>query len=266
MVREHMAGSKKQRLENAIVAIQKQHGAGVIRRASQMDRRLPQHISTSFPELDDLTGCGGVPLGAMTLFSGHSTSGKLTVAFKVFATAQASQKRQSVALIDLNRTCDPDYLKRAGVDLNRLQIVQVEASKQAVDLLLDLVQSRKMRVIVVNGLPNLQADQSVNRYLNSKLGQLYQMIRTINCALLWIDEPAPAWLRWINWDRSGTVRPFVSLHIELQWEELLDYKASGKLRGYCAQARLLKSRWAHSGRSVPIAIEFNGVIKARDTW
>ena len=261
-----MAGSKKQQLESAIIAIQKQHGAGVIRRANQLDRRIPQHISTGFAQLDDLTGCGGVPLGAMTLFSGHSTSGKLTVAYKTFANAQQSQKRQSVALFDFNRTADPDYLKRAGVDLSRLQIIQTDASKQSIDLLMDLIQSRKMRAVVVNGLPNLQADVLVHRYLRAKLGQLYQLLRTTNCALLWIDEPCPAWLRWLNWDRSNTVRPYVALHVELQVEEWLGYQASGKLRGYRAQARLLKSRWAHSGRSAPVEIEFNGTIKARETW
>ena len=44
--------------------------------------------STSFPALDAITGCQGVPLGDITLFSGRTTSGKLTLAYKTLMNAR----------------------------------------------------------------------------------------------------------------------------------------------------------------------------------
>ena len=46
---------------------------------------------------------------------------------------------ERVALFDLNRTADPDYLVRCGVDLDALLVVRPSLQPQAVDLLGDLV-------------------------------------------------------------------------------------------------------------------------------
>jgi RecA/RadA recombinase len=67
----------------------------------------------------------------MTLLSGRTTSGKLTVAYKVLASAQRSPHgavAYTVALFDLTRTADPDYLARCGVDLDALLVARPVAS------------------------------------------------------------------------------------------------------------------------------------------
>ena len=261
-----MANSKQRRLHSTLAALEQRHGPGVVRRAADVDRRLPPHIRTGFPALDELTGCGGVPLGAMTLLSGRSTSGKLTVAFKVLAHAQQHQTHRAVALLDLNHTADPDYLHRAGVDLARLQIVRPAVSRQAVDVLIDLARTRTLTALVVNGLANFQTERGVYRYLIATLGLLHRTLAAANCALLWIDDPSPPWLRRFNLDRSSPIRPYVALHVDLQWEQWLRHPTAADITGYRAQAHLLKSRWAAAGRAAPVAIEFNGTIKTRETW
>ena len=237
-----MGTTKQKRLDSVMAALDARYGPGLLRKASELRRPLPAHVATGFAQLDALTGCGGVPLGWMSVLSGRSTSGKLTLAFKVLAAAQGQSKRQSVALVDLNHTSDPDYLQRAGVDLERLLIVRPNLDPQAVDLLVDLVHSRKLRVVIINGLADLQSELGVYRYLVRSLGRIHQALRRTNCALVWIDEPSPAWLRWFNLDRSGAVRGFAALHVEMQWEAWLEQ--AGQITGYRAQARLLKSRWA----------------------
>ncbi|HXF63381.1 MAG TPA: hypothetical protein VNK95_17260 [Caldilineaceae bacterium] len=254
---------RRQQLEQTMAALEARYGAGVVRRAASLRPQVP-HLSTGFPQLDALTGCGGVPLGRTTILSGQTTSGKLTVAFKALVAAQ-SDPRSLVALLDCNHTADPDYLARAGLDLARLLIARPRLTPQVVDLLLDLARSRKVRALLVNGLADLQSQPPIYRRLCSHLSHLHVALRAGHCALIWIDEPSPAWLRWFNWDRSSPVRQWAALHLDLRRETWLTQE-DGALCGYEAQARLLKSRWTRSGKTASVAITFNGVVKARATW
>lgn len=255
---------QRQRLEQAVAAIEARHGTGVVRRAAEIVHSVP-HVATGFAAIDALTGCGGVPLGAMTLISGVYTSGKVTIAYKTLAAAQAAYPKQVVALVDLHGSADPDYLKRAGVDLARLLVVRPTRDRQAVDVLVDLASKRKVRLVVVNCLADLQQERATYRYLSAMLGRLNQALRTTHCALIWIDDPSPPWIRFFNLDESKAVRQFAALHLEVQLEHLLLSQA-GEIRGYVSRTKLHKSRWARGGRSVPLQIEFNGTIKARATW
>ncbi len=261
-----MSGEKRQqqKLDVAVAALEARHGAGVLRRAADVVPTVP-HLSTGFSTLDALTGCGGIPLGAMTLLSGISTSGKLTVAYKTLAATQQAYPKQLVALIDLHATADPDYLTRAGVDMERLLVVRPALGRQAVDVVVDLATSRKVRLLVANSLADLQSERVVYRHLTATLGRLQQVLRTTRSAVMWIDDPVVPWLRWLNLDQSNHVRQFAALHVEMQLEHFLTSKA-GVMRGYMARAKLHKSRWTRPGRSVTVEIEFNGTIRARPTW
>jgi len=83
---------KRRRLDSTIATIQQQYGSRAVRPARdllQRARRDIPHIATGFAPLDAITGCHGVPLGALTLLTGPSTSGKATIAYKILASAQS---------------------------------------------------------------------------------------------------------------------------------------------------------------------------------
>lgn len=264
-----MAESKQRRLENAVATVQQRHGARALRRGSEFDAQamLP-HISTGFPGLDSITGCGGAPLGMITLISGRSTSGKLTLAYKILANAQRAGigvgANYNVGLLDLSRTADPDYVTRCGVDLDRLLVGRPFVGRKAIEMTLDLVQGRGLRALVVESLGDLAVDRTALRYLNEMAPRFQQAARMSGCALIVLDEPRAPWLRWLNLDSSSLMRWASALHIEMQREQWL--RQGGELVGYRAQARLLKSRWVYGIRSAPVEIVFNGTVKARETW
>ncbi len=157
--------------------------------------RTVAHIPTGFAALDAITGCGGVPLGAFTLLSGRSTSGKLTLAYKLLANAQRPNggAPHTVGLLDLSRTADPDYVHRCGVDLAHLLVGRPPPSgAQAVHLLGDLVQHGGVRALVVDSLADLAAASEGRRSLYALLPRLSQMLRTSGAALVVLDEPHAA--------------------------------------------------------------------------
>lgn len=265
-----MSNRKQRKLESTAAALQQRYGAQALRKASNLaGHAVPPHISTGFPALDAITGCQGMPLGEITLLSGYTTSGKLTVTYKTLMNAQRpagnrKHKQALIAIVDLSRSTDPDYLFRAEVDLGHVLIARPGDGQEAVDLLLDLVRTQNLRAILVDSLTDLLATRGAGRRLQAALSQLRHMLRSANCALIFVDEPSPPWQRWLNLDRSAIVRQQAALHIELQRENWIVYQQ--EMAGYSAHARILKSRWTRGSPAAPIEIRFNGAIAARQTW
>jgi hypothetical protein len=263
-----MSDTRRRQLENAVTSVQQRHGAQALRRGGEFTQRpVIPHIDTGFDVLDELTGCDGVPLGAVTLFSGRTTSGKLTVAYKVLANAQRDpygQVAYGVGLLDLSCTADPDYVARCGIDLGALLVARPKPGPKAIDVLGDMLQTHRLRAVVVDSIGELAAGPGALRQLNAVLGKLQQVLRTTGAALILLDDPHPPWLRWLNLDRSSLVRWCATVHVEMQRERWL--REGSEMVGYCAQARLLKSRWVHGIRSAKLEIVFNGTVHAKETW
>ncbi|MBP7961469.1 MAG: hypothetical protein KBG20_03865 [Caldilineaceae bacterium] len=257
-----MANAKRRRLESTVAAIQQRYGVRALRVARDLPKvSLPATIATGFADLDAMTGCRGVPLGAITLLTGPSTSGKLTVAYKTLAAAQQNG-RHPVALIDLTHSTDPDYLARCGVDLEHLLLVRPGPETPIDTLVLDLVRSRHLRLLFVDSLADLPPHM-VARWAQG-LDGLALVLREENCALLCVDEPAPPWRRWLNLDPGVPLRRRAALHLEMQRERWLIQ--DGDLVGYQAQARLRYSRWRPGHATAPVSIHFNGTVKAAVSW
>lgn len=261
-----LIGTKSERLQNAIKQMEHRWGAGVVVPA----RIAPSHVDgipTDFAELDQLTGTGGIPLHSVTLLSGNPTSGKLTVAYKILSQAQQSvplERRHSVAILDLGASTDPDYLTRAGVDLDRLLLIRPQMEKQTLRAILDLVKSRELRAILVDSLPDLLVSRDAASMVEQMMPQVNLALKSADCALLFLDESQPAWLPPLAAETSRAVRHYASLHIEFTRRGWIE--SDGELTGYHIQAKLLKSRATHQGESTATAIEFNRTVRARETW
>ncbi len=261
-----LIGTKSERLKTAIRQMGHRWGAGVVMPARVTPSRV-DGISTGFAELDQLTGTGGIPLHSVTLLSGNATSGKLTVAYKILSRAQQSDptdRRHSVAILDLGASSDPDYLTRAGVNLDRLLLARPQTEKQTLRALLDLVRSRELRAILVDSLPDLLVNRDVASMVEQMMPQMNLALKSADCALLFLDESQPAWLPPLAAETTRAVRHYASLHIEFTrrgWVE-----SEGELTGYHIHARLAKIRASRQGESTAATIEFNRTVRARETW
>src|SRR5512133_2903202 len=119
-----MPARRQRKLDALVTRLQVQYGPRAISRATAPPTPTPiPHISTTFPELDAALGIGGLPRGRISQISGPVTSGKVTLAARVLSAAHREPEAM-VAWLDLSRTCDPDYLHRCGLDLDRLLIVR----------------------------------------------------------------------------------------------------------------------------------------------
>lgn len=219
-------------------------------------------ISTGITALDQLLRPQGIPLHAITQLSGSTTCGKLTAAYHILAQAQhvsptashAATGQARAAILDFGRSTDADYLIRCGVDLGRLLLVRPDSAQVAGRVLVDLVQSRELRVILLDSLPDLLIDPAAARGFEQMLPQVNLALKGAPTAVILLDEPQPPWLPPLpNWTNRAAAH-YAALRIELTREGWIDEE--GDLAGYCAQARIQKRRGAVSGRSISIAIEF----------
>lgn len=250
-----MSDAKRRRLESTIAAIRQRHGAQAIRRAADTPSPTIPHVSTGFAALDAITGCHGAPLGALTLLTGKTTSGKLTLAYKTLANAQRlGNTANNVGIIDACAATDPDYLVRCGVKLEQLLLVRPAADRDGVALLLDLVQSGALRMVLVDSLADLWLDRAAERLWMASWSKLRRLLRVTQCALVVVDEANPPWLRWLNLERGAALRQQAALHIELRRERWL--RRDGEFAGYAARAQVLRSQWRLGNPSASIEFVF----------
>lgn len=264
-----MSGRKRRNLDSTVAAIQQRFGPHALQRGERALREAHgPRISTGFDALDAVTGCNGVPGNAMTLLSGESTSGKLTVAYKTLAAAQQARRGGQVAIVDLAHNSDPDYLARCGIDLARLLLVRQHPGLDVPALLVDLVRTRELHLILLDNVSDLVAERRMAGRFNATLGALTQALRTTACGLLLVDDPQPPWQRWLAGgplrDRRQALYQSVALHIAIRRERWL--REEGALVGYRAHARIDRSRWRHDRPSAVVEIRFNGAVHAQSTW
>lgn len=255
---------KQQRLHHTVHALQARYSVRAARFGREAGREWTPGLSTGFRSLDAITGFAGLPLNAISLLSGASTSGKQTLAYQCLRLAQAAfPRRPLVAVFDLARAADPDYIARCGVDLTHLLIIRPPSPEEALAALADALRGRQLRAVLVDGLPELMAGPAA-RLTATALPGLAALLDRSACALIFLDEPRAPWQRWLAGPERDAARQSAALQIDLRREAWLDY--DDHLRGYRAQARIARSRLGRPGASAAIEILFNGAVRARETW
>ncbi len=241
--------SRRQRKLDALVSrLQVQYGPRAIHRdpLPRTPEPIP-HVSTTFPARDAALGIGGLPRGRISEISGRVTSGKLTLAAKLLSAAQREPDALG-AWLDLGRTCDPDYLYRCGVDLERLLVVRPEDSADALAILLHLVESNTLAVLVFDSLSELhRGDES---RLAGALERLATIVTQTGTAVIFLSDPAI---------QFRTLAHLATVRLELRFERWIDLRPD--VRGYEGQVKIVKHKLGRAGGEVLIRFAFNGTIK-----
>jgi recombination protein RecA len=238
--------SRSQRKLDAVVArLQLQYGARAIQKAAA-PVHVP-HLSTTFPDLDTALGIGGLPRGRLSEIVGPATSGKVTLAAKILSAAHGAPGAL-VAWLDLPRTCDPDYLHRCGLDLERLLVVRPHDGADALAIAVHLVESNTLAAIVFDGTAELaQVDPAT---VTGQLERLAALITQTQTAVIFLTEPKT---------QFRTLAHVATMRLAIRREQWI---TRGKdVRGYEGQVEILKHKLGRAGAVVPIRITFNGTVR-----
>lgn len=144
---------KKQALEAALSAIEKNFGSGAIMKMGSASKLNVSVISTGSIGLDIALGVGGVPRGRIIEIYGPEASGKTSLTLMIVA--QAQKAGGTAAFIDAEHAFDPDYAKKLGVDVDQLLISQPDTGEQALEITETLIRSNALDVIVIDSVAAL---------------------------------------------------------------------------------------------------------------
>lgn len=248
-----MPANRQRKLDAVVARLQVKYGPTAVRKAAPEPAPLAP-LSTAFPALDAALG-GGLPRGRITELSGPATSGKVTLAAKALAAAQQDPQAPStgsgqglVAWLDLGRTCDPDYLHRCGLALDRLLVVRPRDAADALAIALHLVESRTLVALVFDSTAQLkEADPGL---VAGALEHLAAGVAGSATVVIFLAEPGA---------QSRTLAHVATVRLALRRERWLT--AGQDVRGYEGQVAMLKHKLGRAGAVAPIRITFNGTVR-----
>ncbi len=240
-----MPSTRQRKLDAVVAQLQVKYGPTAVRKAAPKPEPVAQ-LPTTFSALDAALG-GGLPRGRITEIGGPATSGKVTLAAKALAAAQ-QDSQALVAWLDLSRTCDPDYLHRCGLALDRLLIVRPRDGADGLALALHLVESRTLAALVFDSTVQLkEIDQAL---VAGALERLAVAVAQTPTAVLFLAEPGA---------QSRTLAHVATVRLALRRERWLTLGQD--VRGYEGQVALLKHKLGQAGAVVPLRITFNGTVR-----
>lgn len=145
---------KNKALDAAMAQIERAFGKGSIMRmgARAGDEQI-EVIPSGSLGLDLALGIGGLPRGRILEIYGPESSGKTTLA--LHAIAEAQKRGGTCAFVDAEHALDPTYARKLGVDVDNLLISQPDYGEQALEVLDALIDTRALRIIVVDSVSAL---------------------------------------------------------------------------------------------------------------
>jgi len=253
--------SKKRKLDALAASLQHRYGPRALGRTKKpaTDKRGFPHISTGFPVLDQALGIGGLPRGRITECIGAYTSGKTTVILK--AVAQATAAGDVVAIIDLERTFNPDYARRAGVDLSRVLLPPAQDPLQALEITRYLVTEQGIGMLIFNDVANLIGQDHAARWLSATLRQITGALHQSRCALIFLTTPASAQVSPADYPSGFALAHYAAVRLGFEMTQPL--RRRDGTRGFRVQATVLKNKLAPLARKpVTFDIYFNGAVES----
>lgn len=140
-------------LELAISQIERQHGAGAIRKLGDQSAMKVATVSTGALSLDIALGIGGLPRSRIVEIYGPESSGKTTLCLHTIANAQKAGG--TCAFVDTEHALDPQYAKVIGVDTAALLVAQPDCGEDALNITETLVRSNAVDVLVIDSVAAL---------------------------------------------------------------------------------------------------------------
>lgn len=225
------------RLQQAITVLQTRFGSAAPRPVAPS---TPAR-SSGIPELDELTGIGGWPIGRLSLLAGARGSGKRTLAQRSLA---AATREGPAVYVDFPGRLDPEFLSRLDAQLDRLFIVRPKSVGEAM---------ASVRVLARSGVDFIVIDlaKDAASRLDAELPHLLHRIAEAECTVLMVDSSSPtvqpARGRGMVVETDPAIRYYASLIVDLRRSAWV-FGADGDLHGLQIDATVVKNRLAPPGR------------------
>lgn len=138
---------REMKLNEVLKGLNKKLGKGSIKIANEIEIR--ERLPFKQKKLNDFTG-GGIPAGTFTCFWGPKSTSKTTIVLDMIAKNQANGK--VCAYINGERSYDPDWAKKRGIDTEKLIVIDVETLEEGLDTIIKLCREKVVDFIVLDSI------------------------------------------------------------------------------------------------------------------
>jgi len=176
-------------LDQLRASINKKYGAGTILPASEAIALVVDRIPFGIFELDVKIG-GGAPRGRITIIKGGYSTGKSGLTYKSAAEAQkmcrfcgrpfeiidifgevheldcrcGKRSPMRVVVVDTEHAFDPSWVRKFGVNIKDLLLIQAEYSEQAIDIADQCIRSKECDLMIIDSIasmtPGIEIEES----------------------------------------------------------------------------------------------------------
>jgi RecA/RadA recombinase len=140
---------KKGKLDNTLRELNKSLGKESIKYANTIEER--NRLSFGHKSLDKLTG--GIPAGTYITIWGGKGSGKSTIVLDLIANTQKLDK--VCVYINGERSYDPVWAKKRGVNTEKLIVIDVETIEEGLDCIIKLCREKVADLIIFDSIHGL---------------------------------------------------------------------------------------------------------------
>ena len=116
------------------------------------DRRPIDVVPTGVATLDAALGVGGLVRGSQNILWGSASSGKSALAYVAIGSLMRRDPQATACVFDIERSCDPDWMARFGVDPDRVTVVQQPTIEDNVNSFQEVMLASAFDYILVDSL------------------------------------------------------------------------------------------------------------------
>lgn len=116
------------------------------------DRMAPDVVQTGVATLDAALGVGGLVRGSQNILWGSSSSGKSALAYVAIGDLMRRDPDATACVFDIERSCDPEWMSRFGVDPSRVTVIQQPTIEDNVNAFQEVMRASAFDYILVDSL------------------------------------------------------------------------------------------------------------------
>jgi recombination protein RecA len=193
------------KLDLALKVLQKKFGKSYIGIGSEILDTDYKRYSLGIFSLDQALG-GGIPERKVMMLAGKESSGKTTTALKAIASVQ--KQGGVAALIDVEHGTDFIWMKKLGVDIEKLIIAQPKSIEEVSDTIETLIMSSEVNLIVLDSVAAPPSDKELDesseqKSMGGNAKAIGLMMRKITARLNDVKNPVKTALILLNQIRQN---------------------------------------------------------------
>ena len=116
---------------------------------------------TGVPSLDVALGIGGWPKGGLSMVFGPKSSGKSSLTYISVAEFQRTHEDKFAAIIDLEGSFDPDWVKKLGVDPDNVLILSPYSGEEAMKNLIWCSQKEELGLVIFDSIGAMASEREL---------------------------------------------------------------------------------------------------------